>query len=210
MLHDRTACGEIAYVRLESHASLDGVWTKLIGLCLGIAPLACAPSSAPPSRGTLPISAGDPSALSAAGTPVGATFSQHPLLATWLPGTPKDHDDLLAETPYIATIRGRVVWLDLTDSDALARLDSVSGPVTVMLGSLDPALLQRVEEVAQEHPVQAFVYWEHNQADFSALRVLKHVEGIDLGRERGAIRLPDLSGHTGLKRVAISARDATG
>lgn len=136
------------------------------------------------------------------------TWSYSPVLGTPVPCSQQEHDDeLRAQSAHIATVNGRVVWLDLNGADAVARLKRMDGPVAIRLGDLDPRQLERVEQLAKRYRVD--VEYEGKGVDLRPLEALAHISGLRLRvtSTSWAYKLPDLRGFDRLTRVVAWVRN---
>ncbi len=142
------------------------------------------------------------------------------LLSTELPTTGDEVDDLQADSPYSASVHGRLVWLDLHGKSARDRLGTVRGPISITLRDLDPEVLRRIDELAKHYPVAIFYKSKPAPAprsddevqvaeeDLSALGSLRHVQSMVLWIE-GEPDFPDLRRCAGLKRLDALALGAS-
>ncbi|MCB9608866.1 MAG: hypothetical protein H6716_19910 [Polyangiaceae bacterium] len=127
------------------------------------------------------------------------------LFGAFLPCTQQEvDDDLVAASPYVATVNGRVVWLDLSGADAVERLRSLDGPVAVRLAGLDPQQLALVDRLAERYPVE--VEFRGSAVDLRPLEALTHVRGLRIVAP-DAQWMPDLRRSLHLIRVAARIED---
>ncbi|MEZ4232412.1 MAG: hypothetical protein R3B89_24755 [Polyangiaceae bacterium] len=97
-----------------------------------------------------------------------------------------------------------MICLDLRGGDARKALEVISGPVTVLLPSLDPELVEQVNRVAGRFPVAVSYETPANlggEVDLTPLSELSNIQGLELFVGSG--ELPDLRGLARLRWLAL-------
>ncbi|MCB9587940.1 MAG: hypothetical protein H6718_21220 [Polyangiaceae bacterium] len=184
------------------------------GLCMAALLLSCAGAQssarAPEAMEVAEETAAPHPQPTPEGTPTWTRFSE---LGGNVPATHAELDDLKAQSAYVATVRGRVIWMDLRDAPTRALLPTVRGPVTLTLSDPTPELIAAVNDVAQRYPVEVLceLQWMaelDEPRDLTVLEGLKQVEGLSINLGRGQSELPDFRNFARLKRLTVNAPDS--
>lgn len=125
-------------------------------------------------------------------------------LGVRVPATREELDDLELPSPHVASANGRVICLDLRGGDARKALGAISGPLTVLLPSLDPELVEQVNRVAGRFPVAVSYETPANlggEVDLTPLSQLSNIQGLQLFVGSG--ELPDLRGLARLRWLEL-------
>ena len=110
-----------------------------------------------------------------------------------LPVSEEEVEAVERGTPYSATLHGRLVWLDLREPDARARLAEVSCSVTVKLDAKtlsDRALLGTLKALSDKHEVGFDLnHTDITDAGLAQLSALTQLRQLTSGRPTSPTRV---------------------
>ena len=228
-LHLMVAMGHAEFLVLSRPARVTSLaqltWMALLVTCISGCPAVKQDGAQAPHSGSDEHETSESSKICVghAGDPSTAEWNRVIARSHWtgdlfvyheLPVRRADVTEVVYDTPHSATLRGRLVWLDLNQPAARALLPKVSAPITVSLGAKalgDQTLLAQLESMAHDCPVGLRVNGtDLRDADLAQIGSVGHLRMLDVSLHKiSASALAHINGLTELRMLNLWDTDVT-